>query len=56
MIDEGYFRSPNEPEPEVSLPDWLFAPAIRKASRLLLRLWFCGVVMLGLWLVTRAAL
>ena len=56
VVDEGHFHSPNEPEPEVSLPNWLFAPAIRKASRLLFILWFCGVVMLGLWLVSRAAL
>ena len=54
MIDEGNLRPPNEPGPKASPPGWLFASTTRKIARILFILWFWGVVMLAMWLVTRA--
>ena len=61
MFDEGCLRLPKDPEAVLSLPNWLFAPAIRRLARsrfvrLLCIVGNCGLLMLGVWLVSRAAL
>jgi len=52
MIDESCLRSPKDPEAALSLPSWLFAPAIRRFARsrfvrVLCVVGNCGLLLLG---------